>query len=207
MYIKQLLIAFFFLTNLLFSQPADRLFNLKIGNTEHKIGGYAGVGARYSKYDKNDAGFLDFKGALIFNNSIGIGLAGSGLYYDKKMDKLVNDGTYRINAGYTGLLVEKYFHLDERVMLNLSVISGYGTAFYRYDKDFRKEKVWSEEVIDADQFAVFEPQIELQLKLNDYSWIGINTGYRLTSPIKMIGTDDFILRSFSCGLSFKYGIF
>jgi hypothetical protein len=182
--------------------------NYIISFHETKLGAYLGIGGRYStSLDSDPAGFLDFRGAVVFNGSWAVGLTGSGLYYDKKLSRLVNDGTYHLHISYGAVFVEKIFSLNEDFKISLSIATGSGEAYYEYDKDYHKEKIWTEETIDKTTFAIFEPGIEIQHRISGNWWIGINGTYRNTSPLTLIGTDENLLRKFSGGLTFKWGIF
>jgi hypothetical protein len=203
----KLFLILVFLSVNLFSQEKGNLFNLKIDDKEIGIKGCLGIAGKYSSFDSKPAGYMDFKASLIFDDKWGIGLAGSGLYYDKKLNKLVNDGTYHIYAGFGGLFVERIFHLNDYLMFNVGIISGYGEAYYKYDKEYLAKKVWYEEIIDQTTFFAIEPQIGFDFKLDKHLMMGITGSYCHTSPIKMIETDENMLNQFSGGISFKYVIF
>lgn len=174
-------------------------------NTE--IGGYVALGGRASSISGDRAGWLDGRVVVVLNGKWGIGLAGSALNYDYSLDKLVDDGTYRLEAGYAGLYVERIFQVSEDFKITLAVTSGYGTALYRYDKKYRKEKRWSEEIIDQVQFHVFEPALEIDYRITGNVWVALNASIRNTSPVELIGSTDKMLQKPGIGLSFKYGIF
>jgi hypothetical protein len=200
------LIAAFLMTVSVFAQTEKNNYVFKVNDTE--IGVYGGIGGRYSTtLNADHAGFMDFKGAVVFDGEWGVGFIGSGLYYDKKLSSLVNDGTYHFYASYGGVFVERIFSLNNNFKISLSIASGAGEAWYEYDKDFHKEKIWSEEIIDKTTFAIFEPAIEIQHRISGNWWIGVNGSYRNTSPLTMIETDENLLRKFSGGIMFKWGIF
>jgi hypothetical protein len=204
MKIKAFLLAFFLLSVSAFSQ-SDKNYIVAFNGT--KIGAYIGTSGRYSTTLNSDpAGFLDFRGAVVINNWA-IGLMGSGLYYDKNLSELVNDGTYHLNVSYTGIFVEKIFPLNDNFKFSVSIATGKGEAIYEYDKEFHKEKIWTEETIDKTTFAFFEPSIELQHRISGNWWIGITGSYRNTSPLYLLGTDENLLRKFTGGITFKWGIF
>ncbi|MCB0282388.1 MAG: hypothetical protein H6627_00735 [Calditrichae bacterium] len=174
-------------------------------NTE--IGGYVALGGRASSLSGDRAGWLDGRAVVVLNGKWGIGIAGSALNYDYTLDKLVNDGTYRLEAGYAGLYVERIFSVNEDFKITIAVTSGYGTALYRYDKEYRKEKKWSEEIIDQVQFHVFEPAIEIDYRITGNVWVALNGSIRNTSPLELLGSTNKMLQKPGIGLSFKYGIF
>jgi hypothetical protein len=204
----KLFVFLIFVFNLVsFSQEKENLFKLNLGDKEFSIGGYLELSPKYSTFDSKSAGYMGFRGEFIVDGKWGVGIAAYGLWYDKSLNKLVSDGTYHINAGYSGIVIERIFTLNEDFILNVSILAGQGTAFYKYDTDYRKEKIWYQEIIDKDDFSVIEPQLEINTRISKHFWIGAGGSFRFTSPIKMIDTDENILKTASYGLSIKYGIF
>lgn len=171
------------------------------------IGGYIGANGRLTSLESNTAGFLDGKIVAVIDGDWGVGFSFSALHYDRGMNKLVNDGAYHLNAGYAGIYVERIFKIGEDFRFSASITSGMGEAYYQYDKDYRKEKVWSEEIIDKTTFAVFEPAIELDYNIGGNYWIGVMGAFRNTSPLELIGADDNLFQKFTGGVTFKYGLF
>lgn len=186
---------------------AQDIQNYLIKIDQTKLGAYLSLSGRFSSVESNLAGFGDFKAAVTFNGNWSIGIMSSGLYYDKSLNHLVNDGTYHLYASYGALFVEKIFSLNNDFKISLSIASGKGEAYYQYDKDYRKEKVWSEETIDRTTFAIFEPGIEIQHRIYGNWWIGVVGSYRNTSPLRLVNTDDSLLQKLSGGISFKWGVF
>jgi hypothetical protein len=205
MRIKTFLLAAFLLTAAVSAQT-DKNYIISFGETE--VGAYVGLGGRYSTTINSDAaGFMDIKAAVVLNGEWAVGLTGSGLYYDKKLSQMVNDGSYHLYVSYGALFVERIFSLNNDLKISVSIATGKGEAYYEYDKDYHKEKVWTEQVIDKTTFAIFEPAIEIQHRIAGNWWIGINGSYRNTSPLNLVNTDENLLRKFSGGITFKWGIF
>ena len=201
----KLIVIFLLLTGgVLFSQP-QKNYLFKLGDTE--IGGYVGMNTKVTGLGTKTAGFLDFRGAVTINSHWAIGLNVSGLYYDKKLDELVADGTYHIYSTYGGIFVEHFWDLSEDFKLSASLLMGEGFVNYQYDKDYRANKEWYERKIDEDFFHLFEPQLEIQYNFSNLWWVGLNTSYRSVSPIQLRGADDNMLSKFSTGLTLKYGLF
>lgn len=183
------------------------LFTLKGKNKTHEIGWYGSLSGMYSNTMSEPSGWLGSKVGVVFNHKWAFGWAGNALYFDRKLDELVTDGTYHLQAGYAGAFAEYMMPIGNRVKLNFSIVSGQGIAFFQYDKDFAENRPWYEEKIDQETFAVFEPGIELMTKIGNRWWFGINGSYRNTSPVKLNGTNDLLFNKFNGGLSVRYGIF
>ena len=153
------------------------------------------------------AGWLGARVGVVFDHRFGIGLAGYGLSFDHTLSELAEEGTYHLEAGYTGLFIEYLQPLGRNVKLNFSLLSGMGTAQYRYDKEYREGKPWYNEIIDRTDFHLYEPGIELQVRMAGKWWIGAYGTYRLTSPVEIEGAGEDLLQNYTAGISIKYGIF
>lgn len=173
----------------------------------HEIGLTLGVGGRYTTLFGDDAATLDLRGAFTVDRRWVIGLTGSAFNYDHTLRELVDDGSYRFEAAYGGLFVERWFGLGDDAILSIGVATGYGEAAYRYDKEYRKDKRWTEESIDRTTFAFFEPSVGLQVRLAGRVWLGAVASYRNTSPVDLLGTPETVFQQWSAGLQIGYGLF
>ncbi|MCG6188921.1 hypothetical protein [Maribellus maritimus] len=171
------------------------------------IGLYGGVSGTYSTVMDNSANWLGYKAGLVFNQHWGIGFAGSALNYDKNLDRLVANGTYRLEAGYSGLFLEYIVPLKDKAKLSFSWTTGMGLAQYVYNKEFKENKLWYEEIIDQERFAANELAAEFMFRLAGNWWLGVQGSYRDTSPVELNETADDIFEQFNVGISIKYGIF
>ncbi len=173
----------------------------------HTLGFYGGLNGLYSTVNENDATWFGGKAGLVFDQHWVVGFAGSTLNYDKNLDRLVSDGTYRLNAGYSGLFVEYLLPVKDFAKVSLSWTTGMGMAKYVYNKEFTAEKMWYEEIIDQDNFAANEFAAGVMFRITGNWWLGLEGSYRDTSPVELIGTDSDLFEKFNVGLSVKYGIF
>lgn len=176
-------------------------------NKTHTVGLYGGLYGSYSPVNSDAAGYLGYRIGVVFDHRFGIGLAAYGLSYDRTLKEIVSDGNYHLQAGYAGLFLEYIQPISKNLKASVSMLMAQGVALYQYDKDYREGKEWYQETIDRDNFHVTEPGIEIQTRIAGNWWIGANATYRLTSPIKMMGTNESMLQNYSAGISLKYGVF
>lgn len=183
------------------------LFTFKGKNKIHQVGAYGSLSGSYSETLSKPSGWLSGRVGVVFNQRWAFGWAGSALYFDRKLDELVTDGTYHLQAGYAGMFAEYMLPLGKNFKINFSVVSGAGLAFYQYDKEYAESRPWYQEKIDQETFQVFEPGVELMARIGGRWWFGINGTYRNTSPVKLMGTDELLFNKFNGGVSIRYGIF
>jgi hypothetical protein len=178
---------------------------LKIGNTN--IGGTIAVGGRYTTIDGSAAGILDVKAGVVLDNTWGVGFALSGTYLDRTLSALVPDGTYHLSAAYSGIYIERYFRCSNSLVFSVSLVMGRGVITYQYDKEYRTNKAWKDEVIDLTTFAVFEPGISIQYRVGSAFWLQAVASVRNTSPVQMLGTSESVMRKSSVGLAARWDVF
>lgn len=171
------------------------------------IGVYSGLGYSYSEISGRNAGFLSARAGVVFNEKWAVGVGGSALNYDYALDELVTDGTYRLQAAYTGMFVEYIQPFGNWGKASISILSGQGLAFYEYNKDFREGKEWYEELIDVEEFAVFEPGVELGFRIMNNWWLTAQASYLTTSPVELLGQNKNFMENYTVGMGVKWGIY
>jgi hypothetical protein len=183
------------------------LFSFEGKKRTHHIGAMGELYSGFSDVMAKPATWYGAKVGFVVNQSWTIGVAGNVLNYDHTLAELVNDGEYRLEAGYQGMYVEWMKTFNNRFMVNLSLTTGMGLAKYQYTKDFAENRPWYEEIIDQEVFSVFEPGAAVMVRAGGRWWLGLNCTARNTSPIKLQGTSEKFLQSANVGLSVRYGIF
>lgn len=190
------------------NQRKDYLFTFKGKNKTHTVGVYGGLYGSYSEVENNPAGYLGYRLGFVLDNRLTIGLGGFGLAYEERFAvRQTENETCHLEAGYAGLFIEYLQPLGKRTKLGFSLLMADGIAQYKLDKEFEENKTFHQIYVDRKNFHVTEPGIELSTRLAGRWWIGAYATYRSTSPVKLIDTDEDILRNFSTGISLKYGIF
>ena len=86
-------------------------------------------------------------------------------------------------------------------------MSGQGEAFYQYDKEYRDDKTWTEEIIDKTSFGFQEVGMEIQYRVANRMWLGLTGSFRNTSPVKLIDTPEDLFKGLNAGVTFKYGVY
>lgn len=197
-----------FFASLSFGQRGETyLWEYEGKNKTNTLGLYGGMSGTFTEVLDKPAGFLDAKVGLVFNQNWTIGIAAKGLAFDHTLNEVVNDGDYRLEAGYAGMYIEYLLPLGHHVKISLSLLSASGIALYRYDKEQVEGKEWYEEVIDQDRYGVLEPGAEILVRLGKKWWIGARADWRSISPLKLKDTDENILDGGETGVSLRYGIF
>lgn len=195
---------------LLFAQDSPRkdyIWKYQGKHKEHTIGLFAGLNGGYNELLGKSATLIGYKAGVVFDKHWAVGFGGQAINFDHTLSELVQDGSYRLEGGYSGMFVEYIQPLGKNFKAGIGILSGMGVAQYRYTKDFAENRPWYQEIIDTETFAVFEPSVDFQARIAGKWWIGVYGSYRNTSPIKLMGTDENFLNTFNAGLTLTYGVF
>jgi hypothetical protein len=185
------------------SQGSKKLFTLD-GND---IGGYIGIDTRLTSINSLPAGLVDYRVAVVINNKWSFGYSSTGLWNDRHLSTLVNDGVYHLMSNYQGLFIERIFNLNENFRYSLLLLIGQGIVKYEYCRSTIANRKWYEEIIDQADFNLIGPAVEMDFNIYDNFWLGANLGYNITTTIRMMDTKSDLLNNVNGGLSFKYGVF
>jgi len=167
-------------------------------------GGFISLSALGTSMDAEITGIAKGRLGLNLNNKWAIGLTGSSFFHGPERTKLVNDGTYHLNIQYGGLFVEYNLLTHDRLATSLSFMSGMGSAFFQYDHEYRKNKVWTEEIIDQTSFGVQELALNINIRVAGPWWLGVTGSLRNTAPLELIQTSDDLIKKANAGVQITY---
>lgn len=185
----------------------DYVWSYQGNKKEHTFGVYGSVSGSYSEVLDKPTVWFGAKVGMVIDKKWGIGLSANVLDYDRTLNVVVSDGTYHLESAYTAMFVEHIIPIKKWGKIHLSCLSGMGQALYRYDKDFRENRPWYEEIIDTEKFTVDELGAEFNVRVKKNWWLGSQINYRFTSKINLMGTENDFLNKTSYGLTVKYGIY
>ncbi len=200
---KQLLMALLFMM-IAFSNVVGAENTTENNKTEFKS--YVGLNSEYTEILAKPAGIISIQYGLSVGENWNLGIVGSGIYYDHSLNDAVETGAYRLEGGYGGIFIEYQTDISNNLMLSFKYTTGTGLIKYELEKEYRKDKLWYERIVDQDNFVINIIAAELSYKLSSRWWIGCTISGKLTSPIELRHTDDFLLNNISGGLTLKYQI-
>lgn len=196
-------IAFLFALNL-FAQTENQGFeNYNMSNQRWNLG----LSMKGSSIDSKAAAWLGVNASYKISDKIELGLKAEGLSYDRKLNELDKDKSYHLQAGHAGVFLDWHPFGIGDYHFSLPIYMGTGEISYIYDRKYRKDMKWADEIIDKDLFAVWQLGAEFEARFYNHWSLTINCDYRASSPIKMLGAEEDILNNFNAGISFKYNFF
>lgn len=161
----------------------------------------------YTEIDGKLSSTVGFSGAYELNDNFSIGLAANGIWYDYRLDELDPEMTYHVESGYTGIYLQGNMDITNRIEMNLSLMSGTGIVQLKYDRKYRKELKWDEEIIDRETFAVAELKMGANYRIGDYWKLGLTASYRSTSEIWIESLEQDLFNNLKFGVAIQYSIF
>ena len=195
-------------TSMLQAQDArNYLWSFSHNEKTYEIGLYGTITMQYAEVFNQPAGYLGGEFAAIINHKWAVGWKGNALYYDRRLNELAENGTYHLEAGYAGIFGEYFWHVGKKLRVGMSLFSGTGLAQYRYDYEYREDKLWHEEIIDQKTFATLEAGLELSMPLANNWRVSLNDSCRTSSPVYLYDTDPYFIQGLNAGIGFKWGFF
>lgn len=147
---------------------------------------------------------VNIAGRMAITQSVYIGLRGTGVWYDHRLNKLDATRTYHVESAYGGATIQKNWELFKGFKLGIMAYAGTGFIQYKYDGKYRDELTWDEEIIDLESFSFFEPGIVFEYEVGNNVGITAQLNYRMTSDIKLIETDNDMMNQANFGFGFNY---
>ncbi len=166
-----------------------------------------GLSLKGSSIDSKAAGWLGLNASYKISDNFEIGLKAEGLSYDRKLNELDKDKSYHLQSGHAGILLDWHPFGTGDYHFSLPIYMGTGEVSYVYDRKYRKEMKWADEIIDKDIFAVWQLGAQFEARFYNHWSLSIDFDYRASSPIEMIAADEDILNNFNAGISIKYNFF
>jgi hypothetical protein len=166
-----------------------------IGRTR-QLGGYAGIGFRYTEVGGADAFTAELEGAVLLDRrfSIGFTVAG-GLSGRTPVDATT------LSFGYAGVVMRHHFVFDSPWSFSVGAIAG-GGGVHRKPPDGSDA---STSDTQEDAFFLFQPELAGHLDVTRFMRIGVAAGYRWA-----LGADRYEARTldgFAAGLQTQLGWF
>ncbi len=165
-----------------------------------------GFSMEYTEVMAKPAGIFSLDYSFPVGTHWNLGIVGSGLYYNHTLSSSDLEGTFQMEGGYAGLFLEYNTKCSDDILLTFRYTTASGIVKYELDKKYRAGKLWYEKTVDRDEFVVNMLAGEISYKLFSQWWIGFTLSFKLTSPIELHQTDEFLLNTITGGLTLRYQI-
>jgi hypothetical protein len=186
------------------------------GGKKIKVGGYAGVGAAYTRLMGKDSGLVSFEGALLLDHRLSLGVAGYAFTRTPR-GPAASDGTLQqFAAGYGGLALRYSVFGGLPVYGTFGVVLGAGAVNLHRDYGWSEEAAWdrgfhydsrNQDAGRFDAFLFAQPEIALNANVTRWLRLGASVGYRFTGGVSRFGLSESDLNGIVAGGSIQIGWF
>jgi hypothetical protein len=182
-----------------------------------KVGGYAGLGAAYTRFMGRDSGLMSLEGAFLFDHRLSLGVAGYGFTRTPRGPLSAAGEAQEFGAGYGGLAMRYSVFGNLPVYGTFGVLLGGGAVNlhgdYGWDDESGWDDDWEGDHDDAwehgrfDTFLVVQPEVTLHGNITRWLRLGATLGYRFTGGVGRFGLGESDLNGIVAGGNIQLGWF
>lgn len=114
---------------------------------------------------------------------------------------------YQSETGWTGIGIRPFVALGERVEIGLPIRTANGIIQFRYERPYRDEVDWTEEILDRETVVVNSAGLDLTVALSERWSITAEVGGRVSSPVRATvpdAVDQQALNGWYAGIGTAY---
>ena len=153
--------------------------------------------------------YTGFKGGMMFNDKIAIGLSGGGFvtetvfkyYYDQGDVVLLNAIMI-----YGGFNINYIIQTNSPLQLSFPMLVG-GAGVALFSQDTAVNMIADEKIVEGGVFIIYEPEINLEVTFTKFLRMGFGIGYRFAFRGDMDRVSPGDLSDFTFNLNIKFGSF
>jgi hypothetical protein len=183
-----------------------------------KIGGYAGVGAAYTRFMGRDSGLVSLEGAFLLDHRLSFGLAGYGFTRTPSGPDAFDGSAQQFGAGYGGLAVRYSVFGNWPVYGTFGLVLGAGAVGLAPKRAWNNDSSWDDDDDDwedddawklgrFDPFLVVQPEVALNANVVRWLRVGATAGYRFTNGVGKFDLDESDLNGIVIGANLQLGWF
>ncbi len=170
---------------------------------------FLGPELKLSRMIKGYQLYTGFKGGVLFNDKIAIGLSGGGFvtetvfkyYYDQGDKDLLN--TVMLYGGFN---IDYIIRTSSPVQLSFPMLVG-GAGVVLFSPDTTINMIADEKMVEGGVFIIYEPGINLEVTFTRFLRMGLGIGYRFAFRGDMDRVSSGDLSDFTFNLNIKFGSF
>jgi hypothetical protein len=112
---------------------------------------------------------------------------------------------YQSETAWTGLGLRPFIPVGERVEIGLPYRSSTGVIQFRYERPYRDEVSWTEEILDRENIVVNSLGVDVRVAVSDRWGIVAEAGGRVSSPVRtVVPVDEQALNGWYGGVGASY---
>ncbi len=113
--------------------------------------------------------------------------------------------SYQSETAWTGIGFRPFVSLGESVEIGFPLRTGNGLIQFRYERPYRDEVDWTEEILDRETIAVNSAGVDVTVAISERWNVVIEAGGRVSSPIRMtVPVEKDALNGWYAGIGATY---
>lgn len=164
-----------------------------------------GIGTGAGTFDGRTVGELNISGGVRTASWLDVQLSGTAVH---TMERSYTDGhgkKFQSEVGWMGLGLRPFVTLGERVEIGIPIRSAHGIVQLRYERPYRDDLRWTDEIIDREEIVVNSAGIDIRVAFNSSWSLTVEAGGRVSSPIRMVtAVDRTALNGWYAGIGTVY---
>ena len=167
------------------------------------------AGGGGSEFDGKTAGTISASAGTNIKPWLEVGISMTAFHTLERnySDGMTPEKTYQAESGYAVFYLRPHFALGNRFDIGFLLQSGSGTLLYRYEEKYRKDLVWTDEVLDQVTYGVSSIGMDIRFALCEKHSITLSGSWRGTSPLKTPYADSDALNGFTGELKYGWKLF
>lgn len=148
------------------------------------------AGAAAGTFDGQPVGELYAGGGVRVAPWLDIQLSGTAIH---TLERSYTDGqgkAYQSEVGWMGVGIRPFITMGERIEIGIPIQSSHGVIQLRYERPYRDELRWTEEIIDRETIGLNSAGFDIRIALTNSWGLIIEAGGRISSPIQMVSAVD-----------------
>lgn len=166
---------------------------------------HLGVATAASTLDGEPVGQATVSGSVRVADWLDLELSGTAIHTLERSYEDADERDYQSESAWSGIGARPFITVGDRVEVGLPIRSANGIVQFRYERPYRDELRWTEEIIDRETVVVNSIGVDLTVEIaKDWS-IRAEAGGRVSSPIRtVVSFDKRALNGWYAGLGAVY---
>jgi len=112
---------------------------------------------------------------------------------------------YQSETAWTGLGLRPFISVGDRVEIGLPYRSSTGVIQFRYERPYRDEVDWTEEILDRENVVVNSLGVDVRVAVTERWGVVAEAGGRVSSPVRtVLPVDEEALNGWYAGIGAAY---
>ncbi len=164
-----------------------------------------GIAPGVGMLDDEPVGEISVVGGVRVARRLDVQVGGTAVHTLERSYDDAAGNPYQAESAWVMLGVRPFVEIGERLEIGLPLRTGSGIVQFRYERPYRNQLAWDDELVDREQVAVLSAGVDARLIVTSRWSVTGELGGRTSSPIRtVVEFDRDALTSFYGGIGTAY---